>query len=160
MTLRAYLADGREPADAVTGLDQLMKTLPQPQMATLFHLNLDLEAGRASFVRAGHPPALLRRTDGEIVDLGGDGSPPLGLVEGATFGSAEAELPPGSMLLLYTDGLIERRDVDLVEGLERLRLALATAPDDPEAVVNELPAALDAEQVPDDIALLALRVED
>ena len=160
MTLRAYVADGRDPDAAVGGLDQLMKTLQQPQMATLLHLNLDLESNTAKFVRAGHPPALLRRTDGEIVELVGNGSPPLGLVEGAEFTMAEVDVPPGSMLLLYTDGLIERRGSDLNEGLDRLKLALRTAPDDPAAVVNELPAALDAERLPDDVALLALRMGD
>ena len=160
MALRAYVADGRDPHESVTGLDQLMKTLAQAQMATLFHLNLDLTSHTAEFVRAGHPPALLRRTDGEIVELYGQGSPPLGLVEGAEFGSAEVQVPPGSLLLLYTDGLIERRGQDLNESLERLKLALATAPGDPAAIVNELPAALDAENIPDDIAMLVLRVDD
>jgi PAS domain S-box-containing protein len=157
LSLRAYLLDGRPIEAAVAGLDQLMRGLDAAQMSTLLALSLDLGGGAARYVRAGHPPGLLRRPDRTIVELEGEVSPPVGILDGASFRVNEAELAPGAMLLLYTDGLIERRRLDLRIGIARLKEAFAAASDDPGAVVEELPTALDAERVPDDIALLALR---
>ena len=157
MALRAYVLDGRAPEAAVDGLDRLMKEFKPPQMATLFALSLDLSSGRARYVRAGHPPALLRSPEGEVVELGGEGSPPLGLIDGAHFAANEVTLDPDSTLLLYTDGLIERRWQDPQLGIEKLCDAFSEAPAAPQALVDHIPAALDAERVPDDIALLALR---
>ena len=59
--LRAYVLDGHGPAEALERLDRLMKESETPNMATLFHLHYDPKSGFASYVRAGHPPALLRR---------------------------------------------------------------------------------------------------
>lgn len=157
MGLRACVLDGRPIEDAVAGLDQLMQEFDVPQMSTLFAFSLDLATGRARYVRAGHPPALLRGPDGEVIELEGESCPPVGLLNGARFVATTTTLQPGGMLLLYTDGLIERRRIDLQVGIERLKAAFAAAPDDPSAVVETLPKALDAERVPDDIALLALR---
>ena len=157
MALRAYVLDGRPTEAAVAGLDQLMKGFDPPQMSTLFAFSIELESGRARFVRAGHPPALLRLADGQVVELAGQVSPPVGLLNGASFVANEATLPPGSTLLLYTDGLIERRRRDIQVGIDRLKAALAKGPAVPEEIVAGIPRALDAERVGDDIALLALR---
>jgi serine phosphatase RsbU (regulator of sigma subunit) len=156
--LRAYLLDGHTPESAVSALDNLMKAFEAPTLATLFVLSLDPARGRAEYVRAGHPPALLRRPDGEVLVLTGEGSPPVGPLRGPRFLANEIEIGPGSTLLLYTDGLIERRRVDLQVGIDRLQAAFATAPDDPQAVVDAIPEALGAEGVADDIALLAVRL--
>ena len=63
----------------------------------------------AEYVRAGHPPALLRLPDGRIADLDGPGTAPLGILDGDEFREHAVAIPRGSLLLLYTDGLIERR---------------------------------------------------
>jgi len=157
MALRAYVVDGRPVEEAVTGLDRLMKKSDPAQMATLFELSLEPASGRARFVRAGHPPGLLRLPDGGVTELGGKGSPPLGPLEDSRFVANEATLPPGSTLLLYTDGLIERRQLDLKVGVEWLKEAFASAPEEPEAVVEAITRAMDAEHLPDDVALLAVR---
>jgi serine phosphatase RsbU (regulator of sigma subunit) len=156
-TLRACAFDGR-PVDAgVACLDELMKELEQSQMTTLFQLSLELSSGSARYVRAGHPPALLRLPDGEVSELSGVGSPPLGGLRGARFVANAITLPAGSTILLYTDGLIERRRLDLQVGIERLKEAFAAAGAPPESIVEEIPRAMGAERVPDDIALLAAR---
>jgi serine phosphatase RsbU (regulator of sigma subunit) len=153
--LRAYAIEGRPVEVAVAGLDELMKELESSQMTTLFQLSLDLDSGEARYVRAGHPPALLRLPGGEVSTLEGVGSPPVGVLRDARFVANATTLPPGSTILLYTDGLIERRELDLQVGIERLQEAFAAAPAEPDAIVEAILLALDAEAVPDDIALLA-----
>jgi sigma-B regulation protein RsbU (phosphoserine phosphatase) len=69
---------------------------------------LDLESRRLTYVNAGHNPAMLHR-DGRVERLEST-APPLGAIEGLAFPSAEARLSPGDSLVLYTDGLSERRN--------------------------------------------------
>lgn len=156
--LRAYLLDGQPPERAVSALNRLLEQFEPPTLATALVMCLEPASGRARYVRAGHPPALLRRPGGEIVVLGGKGSPPLAPLREPRFVGNDIEVEPGSTLLLYTDGLIERRQVDLRAGIERLREALGTTPTAPEDLVETIPEALGTESVHDDIALLAVRL--
>src|SRR5690606_22558249 len=117
--LAAYVVDGHGPHEAVRRLDRLMHGLDDPVMATLFHLQYDASRASARYVRAGHPPALLRTPEGSVVELGGEGTPPIGILRDVAYVEHEVSVPPGSLLLLYTDGLIERREVDLGTGLDR-----------------------------------------
>ena len=119
--LRAYVLDGHGPAEALKRLDRLMKDSPARDMVTVFHCHYDPASGSARYVRAGHPPALLRRADGEVEELGGPGTPPLGVLEKVDFREHRVEIPPESLLLMYTDGLIERRGTSLREELDRLK---------------------------------------
>ena len=157
MALRAHVLAGHVVEDAVAGLDMLMKASEYSDFATLFELSLDISSGAARYVRAGHPPALLRHEGGEVIELSGEGSPPVGPVSRARFVTNEVTFRPGSTLLLYTDGLIERRRLDLQIGIDRLKSAFSAGPGEPKAALEAIPAALDAENIPDDIALLALR---
>jgi PAS domain S-box-containing protein len=154
--LRAYLADGLAPCDAVERLDELLKEAERPEMTTVFLLTLDPASGSAEYVRAGHPPALLRRPDGRVQELSGRGTPPVGIFERLDCRSHSIEVPPGSLLLLYTDGLIERRGEGLEVGLERLKRLFARAPADPELCLESLAGELGADMVPDDVAMLAM----
>jgi PAS domain S-box-containing protein len=156
--LGAYVLDGHPPADAIRRLDRLMGEATEMEMATIFHLDLDLRTHSARYVRAGHPPALLRLPSGEVVQLDGDGTPPLGILPDAGCVEHEVAIPPGSLLLLFTDGLIERRDEDLIVGLARVAEALASAPADAEGALAELAAAFRDELPGDDVAMLAMAV--
>jgi PAS domain S-box-containing protein len=154
--LRAYVLDGHNPAEAVERLDRLMKDSPVPNMATVFHLHYDPKSGSASYVRAGHPPALVRGPDGSVQELDGAGTPPLGVLEEVEYREHEVEIEPGSLLLMYTDGLIERRDISLRRELERLKDLLAEAPGGTTECLDWLEHNLDADAVPDDIAMVAM----
>lgn len=154
--LRAYVADGLAPCDAVERLDELLKESERPEMTTVFLLALDPASGSAEYVRAGHPPALLRLPDGRVQELSGGGTPPVGVFEQLDCRSHSVEVPPGSLLLLYTDGLIERRGESLEVGLERLKQLFARAPDDPELCLQSLAGDLGADAIPDDVAMLAV----
>ncbi|OHV19619.1 hypothetical protein BBK14_08920 [Parafrankia soli] len=102
----------------------------------------------ARWANAGHLPPLLLTPDGRARLLGSTGAPPTGT-------------PAGSHLVLYTDGLVESRDLDLDDGLERLRLtAEKHAPEDgPEALVDLIvDQMLTGRRQDDDVAILGLRV--
>jgi phosphoserine phosphatase RsbU/P len=154
--LRAYVLDGRRPAEAVERLDRLIKEGEGQEMTTLFHLHFDPRTATAEYVRAGHPPALLRCPDGTVVELDGGGTPPLGVLDRIEYRTHSVDVPPGSLLLLYTDGLIERRDVDLTRGLARLKDVLARSPVQPDECLQFLAGEFSSDAIPDDVAMLAM----
>jgi CHASE1-domain containing sensor protein/GAF domain-containing protein len=111
------------------------------RFATAGLMMLDVRARRLRFVRAGHPPMLVRHADGrvEILELGGGG--PIG-VETSPIAEQTVQLDPGAIVVAYTDGLIERREETLDVGLARLRRALCEfgSHGRPAAAVGENPA--------------------
>ncbi|MFJ6608817.1 SpoIIE family protein phosphatase [Streptomyces sp. NPDC091289] len=124
--------------------------------ATCLYAVYDPANGCCTMARAGHPPPVVVTPDGTVSFPDLPAGPPLGL-GGLPFESLEIELPEGSLLGLYTDGLIEGTDKDMESGMERLGRAVSRAAlpleDLCPAVVKEL---LPVPQ-PDDIALLLAR---
>jgi GAF domain-containing protein len=155
--LRAYLFEGHSPAECLDRLDLLMAGLLDQRVATAVVAVLEPATGRLEVASAGHPPALLVR-DGDATELDVAARPLLGVGTGQAT-TAELVLAPGTTLLLYTDGLVERRDVDMSERMGRLRdLAAATHGDGPlEAWLDDLLAIQDA-VADDDTTLLAVRL--
>ncbi|GAA0670927.1 SpoIIE family protein phosphatase [Kitasatospora atroaurantiaca] len=92
--------------------------------ATCLYAVYDPVTRRCAMARAGHPPPAVVASDGTVTFLDLPAGPPLGL-GGLPFESAELELPEGSLIALYTDGLVEAFDHDIEEGLTRLSIALA-----------------------------------
>ena len=154
--LRAYVLEGHGPGEAVGRLNRLMRESERPEMVTLFHLLLDPASGEATYVRAGHPPAVILRDNGDTETLMGEGAVPVGILDDPAYPSNPVRIPPRSLLLLYTDGLIERRSHDLDVGLARLRRLLAEGPRDAEGCLDWLAEQLRADEVPDDVAMLAV----
>jgi PAS domain S-box-containing protein len=126
--------------------------------ATCLYAVYDPVSCRCSLARAGHPLPALVTPDGAVRFVDMPAGPPLGL-GGLPFESTEIELPAGSILALYTDGLIESRDHDIDLGLERLRSALTRPEPSLESTCdNVLNAVLDG-RPPDDVALLVARTQ-
>ncbi|MEU6142774.1 SpoIIE family protein phosphatase [Streptomyces sp. NPDC047081] len=125
--------------------------------ATCLYAVYDPVAGRCSLARAGHVlPAVVSR-DGAVDLLDLPPGPPLGL-GGLPFEAAEIDLPEGSLLALYTDGLIEARDHDVEAGVTLLRQALAQPAASLETACDTvLQALLPADRPHDDVALLLAR---
>jgi PAS domain S-box-containing protein len=156
--LRAYGLEGAGPAEVLEKTNRLELAQEEADMATLVYAVLDPATWRLDLASAGHLPPLLVRADGGAELLPGSQGVPLGVVDDATYTDEQLELAPGETLLLYTDGLIERRGESIDRGLERLVAAGAGPIDDLEAWADRLMAALLAdEEHPDDVALLALR---
>jgi len=117
--LRALAAAELGPAGVLTRLDAFAEQVPRGRMATVAYAELDLGDGGLRFAFAGHPPPLLVAPDGDVSLLEGGRSAPLGAAR-TTRPEAEVTLAPGTRLLFYTDGLIDRRGRSLERGLTRL----------------------------------------
>ncbi|MEV7416975.1 SpoIIE family protein phosphatase [Streptomyces sp. NPDC089919] len=124
--------------------------------ATCLYAVYDPVSRRCTMARAGHLPPLVVAPDGtaEIVEL--PAGPPLGL-GGMPFDSAELTLAEGSQLVLYTDGLIERRSRDIGDGLELLRTALGHPGREPEESCRAVLDTVLPDKPDDDVALLVAR---
>ncbi|MBO3682087.1 SpoIIE family protein phosphatase [Streptomyces sp. NEAU-YJ-81] len=124
--------------------------------ATCLYAVYDPVSRRCTLARAGHPGPVVVQPDGatDFPDL--PPGPPLGL-GGLPFESAELELPEGSLIALYTNGLIGSADRDLGTGIERLRRALACAASSLEETCNNVLHALLPDTPADDVALLLAR---
>lgn len=120
--VRAVAAPDLGPARLLSRLDTFVEQVEAAGMATVAYAELDLATGRVRYACAGHPPPVLVPAAGDPVLLWDGRSTPLGaFVRPQPRSQAELRLAPGDRLLVYTDGLIERRDRGLDEGLEVLR---------------------------------------
>ncbi|MEU3889883.1 SpoIIE family protein phosphatase [Streptomyces sp. NPDC029041] len=125
--------------------------------ATCLYAVYDPVDGRCSLARAGHVLPAVVSGDGTVDFLDLPPGPPLGL-GGLPFEAAEVDLPEGSLLALYTDGLLEARDRDIEAGLTLLRLVLAQPSASLEAACDTvLQALLPTGRPHDDVALLLAR---
>lgn len=157
--VRAYTTVGQTPEEVMRSTNRLLIDLGADLFASCLYLGLDPERGRAVMARAGHPPPLLRRPDGRVRVLDLAGGPLLGIDGSAGYPTTEVELAPGSVLVLYTDGLIESPGVDIEDALAELGRQLGDAGDRPlDELADELVrrSAAARERI-DDVALLLLR---
>ncbi len=157
--LRAYVVEGRSPAQVLSLLNRLLRDVGTPhQMATLVVMVLDPETGELRYANAGHPPPLVATPDGRAVFLEDAVGVPLGAIGHAEYFETAVTLEPGSTLVLYTDGLVEDRTTPLDVGLDRLRNSLLAAPGDVDAMCEHLTAHVrEAGPAQDDVAVLAVR---
>lgn len=164
MLRQATLGDpAHSPAAALDAVDHAFDALPLGPGATAVHVRLDPDGGRwrLTWSNAGHPPPLLRTPDGRVSVLEEHDLLILSNLAGPVRQDHTHELPPGSVLLLYTDGLVERRDSDIDASIQQAASTLAEHGDQPlpqllEALSRGLP------EVPqrDDVAVLVVRVTE
>ena len=155
--LAALLGAGFTPGRALELLDRFATQVVGARVSTVACLHLDPVSGRLTHSSAGHPPSLLVTEEGSGYLDGGHG-PALGLPASGPRPEAVTVLPAGGTLLLYTDGLVERRGASLDDGLDRLAAAAAarrSAP--PVALLDGLLDELVDGGACDDIALVAVR---
>lgn len=151
------------PLGEVLALANTMVTGPEPTFATALLLHLDPERGRLGYHSAGHPWALVRDPDGTVTTLDANQHPMFGLAVEA--GELEyVPMPEGSLVLAYTDGLVERHGETIDRGIERLAERLAACPDgDLDTSLHDLVVGvrdLDPHRRPttDDVAAVLIRV--
>lgn len=156
--LRAYTLEQLAPSEVLSRLGRLVASLETESFSTLVFGVIDLEQSTLSWATAGHPPPLVRHADGRVAVLTGTPSPPVG-VEGERPTETSVRLGPGDILVAYTDGLVERQDLPISEGIARLASHLATAPTTSASEVVEHLLRL-AGGGDDDVAILAALVLD
>jgi serine phosphatase RsbU (regulator of sigma subunit) len=117
--IRAYAVQDADPGALLERADEMVRTLDPDSMVTAVIGCYDPDTRLLRWSRAGHPPPLACYTDGRTEYLEAVNATPLGTV-GRSFETAEVELPERALVVFYTDGLIERRQHSLDEGLEWL----------------------------------------
>jgi PAS domain S-box-containing protein len=142
------------PAELLRHLDDIAGSLGDA-IATCVYAVCDLERGTCELSSAGHLPPVLAGTDGTARLLDVPGGVPLG-VGGVEFGTVEVDLAPGSLLALYTDGLVENRAEPIDTGLDTLTRLLRNAGPSLQRASDSLLSALSPEP-DDDVALLLVR---
>ena len=154
--LRAYALEASDPAEVLDRLDRKMQHFEPSALATVLYAVVSPELDRAHLCSAGHLPPVMAvpGEKGHLVDLAGDlmiGVDPLARRRVTTV-----RIEPGAVLCLYTDGLVERREYPLDEGLTRLCRAVAA--EAPEYVCASVMGALIGNTSSrDDIALVTLQ---
>jgi PAS domain S-box-containing protein len=155
---RAYALVEPSPSNVVARMNSLVSEGGEDVMATVLYIVLDRETGEVVFTSAGHPPPLVLEASGETRFLEGGRSMPVGAGDSATFREERGTVIPGSTLFLYTDGLVERRDVPLEHRLAQLAAAARTSGGELEDVCDQvLSGVLGPLDPSDDVALLAVR---
>jgi anti-sigma regulatory factor (Ser/Thr protein kinase) len=156
---RALLLQNTDPARTLTALDRFAAQLPGAMCATVFCGVLDPATGVLAYSSAGHPPAVVAHADGTTDLLDQGRSRPLGVGPRNERPEALYTVPVRATLLLYTDGLIERRRQPLTTGIGRVTAAVQQGRT---TALEELATDVMADMAPaagydDDVALLLYR---
>ncbi|MEV3915097.1 ATP-binding SpoIIE family protein phosphatase [Streptomyces canus] len=155
--VRAYARLDLPPHEILQLLDGLAMEIDANQIATCAYAIHDPNEGKLVYASAGHLPILVRDESGVVLRADEPTGPPLG-TGGWMHASGSIPLGPGSTAVLYTDGLVERRDEDLDEGIAALERALAGATGTPQVICDRLvrSAGVTAEH-DDDVAVMVLQ---
>ena len=156
--LRAYAYRNPHPSEALADVDRYLQHLDVNAMATIAIAVLDPKHCSVEIINAGHPPILLVPPTDLPRYLETETDPPLGAVPEPVFASTKQDLEPGSLLLLYSDGLVEERTESLDLGLARLAAAVDPSIEDLNAFVRSVAGATAPDGKDDDVTLLAVRI--
>ena len=157
---QAVLLRAPGPAEALTDLDTFASRIPGAECTSMFCAIIDPAAGTVTYSCAGHPPPILATADGEYHLLDQARSLPLAMLPaGWQRSQVTARLPPGATLMLYTDGLVERRNQSLDKGISVAAGTVAKhARDHPDHVADHVMSAMTpAAGYEDDVAVLIYR---
>ncbi|MDX6300299.1 MAG: hypothetical protein QOF53_1513 [Nocardioidaceae bacterium] len=156
--VRAYARLDLPPADLLESLDGLVRDIGEDQIVTCIYAVFDPGDQRLRFANAGHLPPIIATPGGDCRLVGGDENPPLG-IGAVNVRQHEVPLTSNSRVVLYTDGLVERRGEDLELGVESLARHVAELTGPVEGVPEELVAAMLPDGPDDDVAVLVARVD-
>lgn len=154
--LRAYMFDGHSPAACIDRLDVLVQSLLPGQTATVLVMLVHPSTGEIELANGGHPPALLIQSD-TCEPLMRSGRPLLGVAYG-TARTDRVRLGDDDILLIYTDGLVERRGIEIDRSIDRLcEAAISSDPSETldawiDSLLTAVPGTLD-----DDLTIVAIR---
>ncbi|MFJ7067806.1 SpoIIE family protein phosphatase [Streptomyces sp. NPDC101115] len=156
-SVRALARLDLAPEDVLYQLEAALYDLAEPMLATFLSIVVDPATGHCRVTRAGHPPPAAVLPDGTVRLLEATPGLPLG-VGGVRFTTTDVTLPLGSLLVLYTDGLVEARNSDIDSRLAELTDLLAAPVPSLAALCDRLLTHLVPASADDDIALLIARI--
>lgn len=155
--LTGYLLEGHSPAESLRRLDAFATRVNGAAGSTCACLIFDWSTGDLCWAAAGHPPPVVVEESGARL-LTAEIGPVLGVGGPALPSQHTAPLPPGASVVLYTDGLVERRGEVLDEGLRRLaRVVTGAAGLAPAALVRLIVATILTSGQSDDVAIVVAR---
>jgi sigma-B regulation protein RsbU (phosphoserine phosphatase) len=156
--LRAYALELSSPGDVLQRMNRLLQHLDPDEMATVLYGTIDPGDLTFRFASAGHMSPIIREPDGTVRIRKMESGPPLGAPSGWSFTDNAEQLQPGTSLILYTDGLVERRETSLDDGflwLSELCRADLSPEERCQRIVDELTAD---GHLDDDVAFLVFEV--
>jgi phosphoserine phosphatase RsbU/P len=157
--LRAYTLESPDPAEVLAKLDRKMQHFEPDALATVLYAVFDRALDHVRLSCAGHLPPVITvpGQPSELADVHPDLM--IGVTAEAERHTVTAKIPAGGLLALYTDGLVERRETPLEDGLSRLRDVIK--PGQPDAVCSAvMRAMIGSRRTRDDIALLVFRRQE
>lgn len=159
-TLRAYAVQHGSPADVLTKVNQAAYLLGISEFATCICAVLDPRTMTVWWSSAGHLPPLVWSGDGTRRLLSGEPGPPLGVTPATEYPRHRVTLAPGESLLMYSDGLVERRGTPIDTGLAALQ-TVPISSGDPEEMCDQVLTGLleDRSGRDDDVTLLLVNIE-
>ncbi len=154
--IRAYAMQGDDPATVLTKLTRLLSVVKDGAFATVLCGVIDVERHEATLASAGHPfPLLIANGHTEYVPT--RNGVPVGVAGSDPYESVTATIPPKGTLLVFTDGLVERRGEPLDVGFQRLRNSSAGPEGSLEDLLTKLVTEAASAGSQDDTALLGIR---
>jgi sigma-B regulation protein RsbU (phosphoserine phosphatase) len=155
--LRAYALEWDDPAEVLTRLDRKIRHFEAGSLATIIYATVSPGRDRMTISTAGHLPPVIMEPDEEprLLELPPD--LPVGVGDTASRQSKGFDISPGTTVVLFTDGLVERRGEVIDEGLDRLRRLVRPGP--AEDLCASIVAGMDIGDAEDDIAVVAMRIE-
>jgi sigma-B regulation protein RsbU (phosphoserine phosphatase) len=152
--LRAYTLIEDDPGAVLTYLDRKIHHFEAGNLATVLYATVSPDHRELTVSSAGHLPPILARPDQAAELLPVPADLPVGVGDDIPRRSTTFALDPGATVALYADGLVERRDEHIDQGLGRLTALLRAEP--AEIVCATIMAGMDVGRADDDVALLAL----
>lgn len=154
--LRGAALEDPHPGVVMGRLNDLAHAMPLAAFSSAAYGVLDVAARTWTWARAGHLAMLVRTASETRFETGPEGILLSGDPVGTEYATTTHDLAPGTTLVLYTDGLVERRDAVAEERTEHLRWSVEHGPDDPEHLVQTLIERMVTPGARDDVAVIAL----
>ncbi|GIJ26859.1 hypothetical protein Vqi01_20210 [Micromonospora qiuiae] len=158
--LRAYVLEGFGPGESLTRLNRLVGSTESRSFATVFTVWFSPRTNQLRYASAGHPSPLLIRGDDAVFLYGRALGPPVGAIPGTEYETVTGELRAGDRLLLYTDGLIEDRQVGIDVALAQLRADAARPGEHVADLIEAVVERVVDRPRRDDVAVLALEAAE
>jgi serine phosphatase RsbU (regulator of sigma subunit)/anti-sigma regulatory factor (Ser/Thr protein kinase) len=154
--LHSYAIEGHGPGRTLELVDRFVQSLNESAMATAAYAVFDTYTSALQYATAGHlPPIVISNSGARVLDV--TPAPPLGAVPYGRCPEHELSLGSGEMLLLYTDGLVERRGVALSVGIEALAAAVRGARTPEDACAFAVRQLVPPEGLRDDGAIVSIQ---